>query len=317
MNILKNILRGLDRRKAKMFSIFLVCSFLSWFVSKLSEPYESDTTFDLSYINLPDTLLASKGFENQLGAKVSANGFRFLYHNFSLKKIDLDVSKAKNLKGKFYVLKNDLKKIISPQLSNNLKLIDVAVDTLFLNVFQVKSKEVPVKPTITLTLQQNYLMEGQLVIEPSKIILKGPIEEIESITEIKTEKTEMVDLNSDFSVATNLVFPASMLNTKVSSNTARLSGKVVRFSEKVFQLPIDVLNLPVAYSIKTFPKSVSVLCKASVTDLKIIDSIDFKVVADYNDRVGDKMFLNIEIQPANAYDVRLLENQVKFILEKK
>ena len=307
----------MDHRKVKMFSIFLLCSFSAWFVNKLSEPYESGTTFDLNYENLPDTLLISKGLKNQLEAKVSTNGFQFLYHNFNRKIIDLDVSKLQTTLGKFYFPKNLLEKTIRRQLSSNIKLVDIYHDTLFLNVFKVKSKEIPIKPTITLTLEQNHLMNGTLTVKPHTIVIKGPETEIDSIQEIKTEKIELLDLYTNFSVNADLLLPNHMINTVMSAHSVQLSGTVVKFSEKVFQANIQVLNVPNQYRVKTFPNSISVLCKASIEHLKAIDSSDFQVIADYQDRVDDKMFLNIKIHPTEAYDVRLLENQVNFILEKQ
>lgn len=317
MSALKNIFGGLDRRKAKMFSIFLLCSFLAWFISNLSEPYESGMTFDLNYTNLPDTLLRTKGIKNELEAKVSANGFQFLYYNFSPKKINLDLSLAKLVNNQFYFPKPSLEREIDKQLSSNTKLVSVIQDTLFLNVYMVKSKEVVIKPNITLDLEQNYLLEGELTMTPNTVLLKGPANEIELVSELQTENLEMLDLTSDFSADLKLILPNDLANTVASSNSVRISGKVVRFSEKVFQANIVVLNGPEGFSIKTFPNSVSVLCKASIEDLKFIKENDFEVVADYQDRVEDKMFLNIKVSPEAAYDVRLTENQVNFILEKQ
>jgi len=153
-----------------MFSIFLLCSFLAWFISKLSEPYESGVTLELNYENLPDTLLITKDSKAEVNARFSTNGFQFLSYNFSPKKIDLNLSKAKTIRDRFYFPKAELALSIRGQISNNTKLVSIAQDTVFLNVFKVKSKEVPVRPNITLDLEQNYLMDGPLKIDPQKVV---------------------------------------------------------------------------------------------------------------------------------------------------
>jgi len=300
-----------------MFSIFFLCSFLAWFISNLSEPYESTVTFDINYTRVPDSLSVSKGSRMKLDAKVKANGFAFLYYNFYQKKIELDLAQAKALKGRFYYPNTALVKTIEKQLSSSTKLVAVFQDTLFLNVFQVTSKKVEIKPNITLSLEQNYLMDGPLMIDPQSITLKGPEAEIASVQEIITESTELVNITSDFDIEVKLALPDHLENTTISSNTVRLSGKVVRFSEKVFEVEIQVLNSPEGLGVKTFPNSVSVLCKAPIEALKTIKSENFEVVANYQDRVDDKLFLNISARPQKAYDVRILENQVNFILEKQ
>ena len=317
MGFLRNIVNGLDRRKVKMFSIFLLCSFLAWFISKLSEPYESGVTLELNYENLPDTLLIIKDSKAEVNARVSTNGFQFLSYNFSPKKIDLNLSKARTVKDQFYFPKAELASSIRGQISNNTKLVSIAQDTIFLNVFKVKSKEVPVRPNITLDLEQNYLMDGKLRVNPEAILLKGPASEIGAIRELRTQRSELLNLTEDFSIDLKLDLPENLENTVTSSSSVQVSGKIVRFSEKVFQVKINASNVPEGFQIKTFPNEVSLLCKASIEALKTIKKEDFDVIANYQDRVEDKMFLNISKSPESAYDVRLLENQVNFILEKK
>src|SRR6056297_929627 len=54
----------------KLFSLFLLCSFLVWFISNLSETYESRAYFTLNYRNLPDSLLLGKNSNSQIEAKL-------------------------------------------------------------------------------------------------------------------------------------------------------------------------------------------------------------------------------------------------------
>ncbi len=317
MSIVKNILSGLDRRKIKMFAIFLACSFLAWLISNLSEPYESRVAWDLNLTNLPDTLLVDKGSKGKLETKVSAGGFRFLSYSLGSKSIDLDLSNLKVSQSRFYYPKPALRKTMEQQLGSNIRLLEIDIDTLFVSVYPVSSKKVSVKPVLTLGLEQNYLLNGQLVVEPDTILLKGPMDEVASIEQIETAKAEVLNLNSDFSISVALAFPQNTSNTVASTNSVKISGKVVRFSEKVFQTDIKVQNGPEGYSVKTFPKSVSVLCKAAIEDLKSFKAEDFMVITNYQNHVGDKLFLDVEQYPEKAYDVRLLENQVDFILEKQ
>lgn len=311
------MIKGLNQRKVKFFSVFLICSFLAWFLSKLSEPYESRTNFNLTYEQLPDTLLVSKNAETNIEAKVSANGFQFLYYNFRPKEIKMDLSASKFHNSEYYLSGDQLKRAMEAQFPNNVKLIELDRDTLFLDLYQVASKEIPIRPNITLTFGQNYLLDGKLLLNPAKITLKGPESEISKVDQMMTAKLELSDLTSDFSNSVKLAFPDNLSNTEYSTTVTNISGKVVRFSEQVFNVGVRVLNIPEGYQAKTFPNTIEVLCKASIDRLKEIDANDFEVVANYDKTSsGNQIFLNLRRKPDNVFDVRLMENQVEFILEK-
>ncbi|MBS9463092.1 YbbR-like domain-containing protein [Flagellimonas sp. 389] len=318
--MLKKVLGGLNKRKVKVFSLFLVCSFLAWFLSNLSEAYESRATFDLNYKNLPDTLLLGNNATNTIEAKLRTSGFQFLYYNFFNKRVDVDLSEVERENSNYILTENALKKQMERQLSQNISLIDLDRNQLILDLYQVASKEVPIKPKLNLEFEQNYILEGEPLITPNVVLVKGPKNEIDTLKAIYTSSIEITGVSSDFSKDILLVFPKQLSNTIFSINRANVSGKVVKFSEKVFEVPIQVINLPEGYEVNTFPNSVNVLCKATIERLKELSIQDFQAIADYkliNGANDNTLFLKITKKPSNVYDVKLLENKVNFILEQK
>jgi hypothetical protein len=81
----KNLLGNLNQKKVKVFSLFLICSFFAWFLSNLSESYESRCEFELNYQNLPDTLSLGKNAVTSMEGKLRTSGFQFLFYNFFFK----------------------------------------------------------------------------------------------------------------------------------------------------------------------------------------------------------------------------------------
>lgn len=315
----KKLLSGLNQKKVKVFSLFLLCSFLSWFISNLSESYESRTDFVLNYKNLPDTLLLGKDSEDVIQAKIRASGFQFLYHNFFKERIDVDVSQTTFQNGKYVLAGEELRKQMDLQLSQGISLMDLNRRELIVDMYRVASKEVPIKANLQLQLQQNYLLEGGIQISPDHIVVKGPNREIDTIDEISTSMLQLNNVSSDFSREVSLVLPKGLDNSVFSSGKAIVSGKVAKFSEKVFEVPVKVLNIPDGYQVQTFPDRVTVVCKATIDRLKEISKADFEVVADYtqlNGSEGSTLFLKITQHPENVYDVRLQEyNTVNFVLK--
>lgn len=311
---------GINKRKVKVFSLFLLCSFLAWFLSNLSEPYESRTEFSLHYRNLPDTLLLGTKSASSVEAKIRASGFQFLYYSFTKKRMDVDVSQVIHRNGNYILSDDALKKQLERQLSQSISLLDLYGQPVQVDLYTVASKEVEIRADIGMEFQQNYILDGRLKITPEKVVVKGPKAEIDTLTAIYTARMELKELSSDFSKDALLVFPNTLDNSIFSLSRANISGKVVKFSEKVFEVPVEVLNFPQGYKVNTFPNSINVLCKATIGRLKTIAPGDFEIVADYKQLSGSNgntLFLEINRQPEKVYGVRLLENKINFVLEQE
>ena len=97
------IKRGLNQRKVKIFLLFLICSFLAWFISKLSETYTSNAVFDIEYTNVPDSLSLKQTLKKQIDVKLRASGFQFLAFNFYNKKVKIDVSAMEHSKATYFI----------------------------------------------------------------------------------------------------------------------------------------------------------------------------------------------------------------------
>lgn len=318
--MLKKVLHGLNKKKVKVFSLFLLCSFLAWFISNLSDTYESRAHFTLNYRNLPDSLLLGKNSDNLIEAKLRTSGFQFLYYKIFKSRIDIDVSEVEFQNGGYVLSEEILKRQMDQQLSQNISLLDLDRNRLEVDLYQVDSKKIPIKAKLDLQLEQNYILDGKIKISPDSIEVKGPNNEIDTIKSIKTSRIQLNNVNADFSNEVNLVFPKGLDNSIFSIGRVTISGKVSKFSEKIFEVPVQVINIPEGYQVRTFPNSVTILCKATIERLKEISASDFDIVADYGQLKGTEsstLFLEIRESPQKVYDVRLEENTVNFVLEQQ
>mgnify|MGYP000173619207 CR=1 FL=1 len=318
--MVKKFLQGLNRRKVKVFFIFLLCSFLAWFLSNLSESYESRVNFDLNYRNLPDTLLLGNNAVNTMEAKLRTSGFQFLYYKFWNKRVNVNLGEVQYRNGRYMLSEDALKKQIEQQLSQNISLLDLDRRQLTVDLYQVSSKEIPIVAQLDIQFEPNFILDGEPMISPPTVTVKGPKKEIDTMERIFTSKLEMTHVSADFTEEALLVFPKNLVNSIFSTNRVEVSGDVVKFSEEVFEVPVKVVNLPDGFQIRTFPNSISVLCKATVERLKSLSPSDFEVIADYR-RLGNsgdnELFLEILETPEKVYDLKLLVNKVNFVLEQQ
>jgi YbbR domain-containing protein len=315
----KEVKRSNDKRKINIFLIFLLCSFLAWLVSRLSETYVDRTTFDLEYINVPDSLLLADNSLKNVDVRLRASGFQFLGFNYNSKKVEVDLSNMANNQSKYYVTQLDFRKQIESQLSGSITLLEVDRDTLFLDFYKVELKKVPISPNISLNPAQNYLVDGKLKLEPSLISISGPKKELDLVNSVSTSEVELNEITEDFSIVVDLVLPEELKNLVLSEKNVKISGNVFRFSEKLIEIPVEVINLPEGTQIKTFPNTIAVLCKARIDRLKDISPVEFKVVANFQDQRGENQNLQVSLieKPNDVYSVQLMRNEVEFILKRQ
>ena len=248
------------------------------------------------------------------------SGFQFLYYKVFRSQIDIDVSQVEYRNGQYVLSEEVFRRQMDQQLSQNIALLDLDRNVLDVDLYQVDSKKIPIKANLNVQLQQNYILDGKVRISPDSVEVKGPKEEIDTIESIKTMPIQLTNVNEDFSNQVSLVFPKGLDNSIFSIGQATVFGKVSKFSEKIFDVPIQVVNAPEGYQIRTFPNSVTVLCKATIERLKEISASDFEIVADYGQLDGSessKLFLEITESPQKVYDVKLEENTVNFVLEQQ
>ena len=304
------------RRKTNIFIVFLICSALIWLISKLSETYTQRVSFDLSFVNSPDSLLLINTSKESVGVRLSASGFGFLSFNLGRNSLNIDLSKVKKTAGSYYVGRDSYENQIETQLPGSMSLLEVDQDTLFLYFEKLHTKEVQIVPDLVIELAQNHLLEENLILTPSKVKIIGPKSEIDTIEQIHTLASTLPNVSQDFSIEVELAKSEGLVNTTFELNSVQVSGKVFRFSEQMIDIPVEVINLPAGVEVRTFPHIVSVLCKAPVDRLKNLRPTDFELVADFNLARTDEKLLELKLQqrPEGVYDTQLMKTEVEFIL---
>lgn len=313
----KGLLGGLNQRKVKVFFLFLLCSLFAWTLSQLSENYNSRANFELQFFNFPDSLLLKDAEPLNIDLKLNTSGFKFFGYGLSTRKLRVDVSEIERDDKGYYLSENVLKPQFEKQFSNNVSLIELGKRRIYVPLYKVVTKAVPISPNITLDLEPNHILEGTLVLDPPQALLKGPIEEVGTMGKIQTAPYIFEGLNTSFTKTLAIEKPQGLANTVLLTNTVVIQGEVVRFSEKEFTISVETTNEPQGYKIRTFPKEVQLICKASVERLKRMKPTDFQVIVDYSNATSGKntLLLNVARTPEGTHAVTLIQKEVEFVLE--
>ena len=313
----KNIKESLKERKVQVFLLFLLVAFLLRVVSKLSETYTKQSHFWISYANQPDSIFIKPTTQDQIPVRLRASGFSFLGYTWRPKVVQIDLANISYRNRSYFVPRSDFQGQIEDQLSGSMQLLNIGVDTLFIDYIAVKEKQVPVTLTTAYQPAQNHLIDGSVRIEPEKVTLRGPASEIDTIQEISTTSTIHPELTDDFEFREALLLDENLEYTTLEPGSVTVSGTIYRFSEKIIEVPVTVLNLPPGTEIKTFPEQVKVLCRAKLERLKSLSAADFRATADYEQISSDQLLrVSLQMQPEDIPSVQLLDTQLEFILRR-
>ncbi len=272
----------------------------------------------MEFTNIPDSLLFLSATKDHIDVKLRANGFMFLRFKLAEKKIGVDLSSVKRIGTNYYIAPYIYRKKIERQLQKSGTIVEMDMDTVFFSFDTIYSKTIFVDPKVKIDLALNFVLEGELKIEPRTIRVTGPKREIDSIKSIRTQEKKLSNLSSNFVERLRLIKPKTLKNTVFSKEYVVVSGKISRFSEKIIKIPVETINVPEGMEIKTFPHEIPVLCKAKLEDLKGLDVSDFKIVADYNSK-NKRSGLSVELidKPKTLLDAQLMEVRVSYILKIK
>jgi hypothetical protein len=320
VRLIEWIRTGLKKRKVKVFLLFLLCASLAWFINKLSQTYTSNTTFTITYTNIPSEFLLANTPKKELQVRLKAAGFQFLGYHLKPKEIKLDVSKVMHKDDSYYLTSDQIRIQLEAQLNNYSTLTDFDSDIIYFDFTSLKTKKVPVRAMIELTFAANHILEGQILSQPDSIQISGPKSQIDTINVIETELLKIDDLNNSFSNEVALKLPKQLNGTTFSNNFVRVIGNVVKFSELVIEVPVTVINLPPDVKVRTFPEIVEVRCQGTLERLKELEAKDFEVVADYSNvssETGNRLSVRLTQYPKTLNNAMIDTNEIEFILRRE
>lgn len=311
---------GLKKRKVKVFLIFLLCATLAWLINKLSQTYTSNTTFQISYVNIPAKFILANTPKKEIQVRLKAVGFQFLGFGLKPKKITFDVSKVIHKDSTYYLSEDQIRIQLEAQLNNNITLMDFDGDLIYFDFTSLESKRVPIEAQTNLVFGNNFILEGELKISPDSIKITGPKSQIDTIQKIQTQLLQLKDIKNTFSKQVSLNLPKDLKGTIFSSHYVTISGVVVKFSEQVMHVPVTVINLPDDVKVRTFPEIVEVRCQGTLDDLKVLEEEHFSVVADYlkvTQETGNRLPITLERFPTTLNNAFLSTNEIEFILRRE
>jgi hypothetical protein len=310
-------------RRVMVFLFFLVVSTVFWLLNVLGREYTTQLSYPVRYTNFPDNVVMVGELPSNLDLTVNAYGYTLLKHYIGrrLLPIVVDVNSyslnrmpdtdTKN----FYMLTSVAANRVTGQLGADIEVLRIEPDTLFFRFTDMITGRLPVKPVLEIQFEQQFMMKGNIVVEPDSVDVSGPAAVIDTMQFIPTTTFRKTGVNKPVQERVSLP-EIRMLNLSV--NTVLLNIPVEQFTEASLRIPLEAVNLPDTLIMKTFPSVITVSYLVALSDYDKVTAQQFNAVADYNSVPSGNGRLKVDIveQPAFVRSVRFAPQYVDYIIEK-
>lgn len=332
---IKNLLRILDKlpelitnfrkkyqQKILLFLFFVVLSTIFWIIRSLNEEYEADILYPVRYGGMPENKVLLSEPPDKLKLRVKALGRTILSHKYSyfLRPLKFDVSSySLNTIGtdSSYILTGTAKEALAKEL-DDIRILDISPDTLFFRFSEMITKKVVIKHNIEnfpRIFAKQYMFNGELSFLPDSIIVSGPNSILDTLNCVYTEPVTINNLNDSLERTCLL---EKIDQVVFSRKKVKLLIPVDKFTELSYLVDINHMNVPDSLVLKTFPNSVRITCRVTLSYYDKVSPELFEPYVDYNDietLISSKLKVLIRDVPEYIHSLTLYPSSVEFLIE--
>jgi hypothetical protein len=309
-------------------SIFITCfviSFLLWLMIVLGKDYTTYIYVKATYSNLPEGKMLSYKLPNELRLEVTTSGFVLLTRAIKGTKemISIDATPPKRNEystvDEYQVSLLSQLSQVTEQLGNEYKIKTIFPDNLLFYLTSLSQKIVPVKYHLRYDFLPQFSFADSIHAIPSKVLIKGPKQILDNITQIETDSVSILSIQEDVTRVVPFKMTEDLKQVQIKGTRGVVFIPVDKFTETEMELPISN-DQSGSYIIKTFPPKTKVKFLVTLSKFKAIKTTDFKIVAitqgiDLNK--ANKLSLRLERYPSYIKNPTLSPSEVEFILNQK
>jgi YbbR domain-containing protein len=309
-------------RRVITFLICLLISVFFWSLMTLAKEYTITVRFPVNYVNLPTDKVISNDLPETVDIEIKAKGFNLLAYKFSQRHetVDIDINDARPLNNKnvYYLLSNSRTDKITAQFSNDIHVMNISPDTMFINFNKKVSKLVPVKYHLSLLFNKQYNLTDSISIQPQYITVAAEAEVINKIDFVETQSMTLKNISNSTTIKLPIIKIPEFKHVEFSTMSVKATINVTKYTETSLDLPVEIENLPPAYSFKAFPDKVGVRFNVAFKNYDKIAPSDFRAIVDFKkiDRESNKLKVQLVKQPAGIRNVKLVTEKVEYIISK-
>lgn len=322
---IRNILKLLGFKNEKSFSfflIFVVISFIFWFLVELSKEYTSIIDYPIKISSLPDDKILISEVPDNIQLKITGKGFDLLKYELASfifpYIINYEEITNHNHSDNFQLQTSIIFNDIRNKFPSNIEIKEIFPKKISFVFSSSTEKKVPVKVNISYRLAKQYVIRDKIIILPDSVVVKGVRVVLDTLSAVYSKQYNLKILDKPVKkILTLKKIPFTSFSTK----KVTLFINVQQYTEATIRIPIVMKNLPDSLSIKFIPDKVTVKYKSTLDDFNKIHPDQFKATVNYSSILennnNSRIPVYFEVTPKKAFDISLLQNKVSFLLTHK
>jgi hypothetical protein len=310
------------KKKAVIFSFFLVLSIVFWFMNALGKSYSASINYPVRYTDIPAGKVLIGDTPDYLTLKITTHGYRLLRHKLSSRipiAFSVNSFALRNFPGTdtnmFYIQTRFAREHLANQLSSEIDILEISPDTLYLRFASLITKKLPIIPDIQSEPERQMIFKGSPQSEPDSVLVSGPDYIIDTLQGILTKPKNLGVLSKSFEGFVDILQPQ---HVSVKHDKVKLTIGIERITEKIVLVPLNIINIPDTINLKTFPSFIEVNCNVGLSNFPRVQPELFRIVADFNDieKGEGRLPVNLVKSPEFVRSVNYNPKYVEFLIEK-
>ena len=291
-------------------------SVVLWLSLNFNQVYEIEKTVPVNFrVSKPYSV--SGNIPLNLEVKFRGVGWN-LMRLFTSLNLEFNYEVSAKKKESFTILTKDYLRA-NLDLSQNLDIISVYPETLFVKVDTYEEKYVKLLPHMQINCREGYQVVGQPTLQPDSLKIGGSIELLRNINHLNTKHIVFDNVNAG--ISRNIFVSDSLSNLLwLSQNEVKLNVNIELTAEKDFEnIEIKVPNVPDDKEVLLIPQNVTVQLKGGVNQLaqiensRIIAKVDyFKILSDTTGSVAPYFEI-----PPGCVVIAVKPDIIQYVIKKK
>lgn len=300
-----------------IFLFFFLMSLGFWLLQTLKNDFETDIYIPIKLVNVPNEVVLTGKPIAQLRVAVKDKGTNLLnyYRKSAFYPIQLNFKEYNNRGSHVVIRASELEKKVQAQLNASTKLIAIKPEVVDYIYSVGAMKKVPVVLRGRVASSMQYLLTDTLF-APDSVFVYAPQSMIQSIKVAYTQLVLHDAISETKHLRVNLL---PVRGVKFVPSAVNLTLPIDVLTEKTLEVPLVGTNFPLNRSLRTFPSKVKVTFQVGLHRFKSIHASDFVLEVPYQELLNSKVekyHLKMKSIPVGVSHVRIVPNQVDFLIEK-
>ena len=236
------------------FLLFLILSASFWFVNVLDKVRETTIDIPIRYVSVPQNIEFTNNVPISIKVSVRDNGKELLnYSRKNNKPIAINFNRQFYQNGTIVVSADEIRQVLIRYLSPTTAITQIQPDSLVVAYRKLETRNVRVQLEKHISLAQQYVLDENIVVEPSQVAVVGAGMLFDTLSFVKTNVLELHNLKD---TVTRVVKIKPIAGLRFVPDEVKVKLNVERFTEKRIVVPVTVINCPDDIVLRIFPSQV-------------------------------------------------------------